>query len=126
MVAPVPVPVVAGLNPRKAYPELCESFKPLLSAYSWDLNIAYALMKTESGCNPARDNSGLNSDGTNDVGLMQINSIHIGPLITDAQRIDPKENIRAAWAIYQGSIKRTGNGWNAWSAYNNGMYLKNL
>lgn len=76
-------------------------------------------MRAESGCNTLADNTGLNADGSNDKGLMQINSVHVASgLITDQARLDPAENIRAAYAIYQGS------GWNAWVAYNNGSYLQ--
>lgn len=78
-------------------------------------------MKAESGCNPSADNTGLNYDGSNDKGLMQINSIHVASgLIGDAERLDPVKNIRAAYSIYLGS------GWSAWSAYNNGAYLKHM
>lgn len=78
-------------------------------------------MKAESHCNPSADNSGLNGDGSNDKGLMQINSIHVtSGLIGDKARLDPELNIRAAYAIYQG------NGWSAWAAYNNGSYKQYL
>lgn len=80
-------------------------------------------MKAESGCNPARDNSGLNSDGTNDVGLMQINSIHVtSGLISEEARRDPQANIRAAYALYRGA----GNRFTPWSAFNSGKYAEYL
>lgn len=72
------------------------------------------------------DNTGLNSDGSNDKGLMQINSIHTPHLISDLDRFDPAKNVAAAYAIYQGAAKRTGNGWTAWSSYNSGKYAKFL
>jgi soluble lytic murein transglycosylase-like protein len=73
----------------------------------------------ESGGNPAADNTGLNQDGTNDKGLMQINSIHVtSGLIGDQERFDPTANLRAAYAIYQGG------GWGAWSSYNAGKHLR--
>jgi len=76
-------------------------------------------MKAESGCNPNADNSGLNYDGSNDKGLLQINSIHIqSGLIGDAERLIPELNIKAAYAIYSGS------GWSAWSAFNSGKHLQ--
>lgn len=74
----------------------------------------------ESQGNPRAYNAS-NSDGSNDAGLMQINSIHVrSGLIGDEERFNPEANIRAAWAIYQG------NGWKAWSAFNNGKYQKYL
>ena len=118
-----PVAVVATLNPRIAMPEKCPEYEALLSSYNWDVATARALMKAESGCNPARDNSGLNSDGTNDVGLMQINSIHVtSGLISDADRRDPAKNIAAAYALYRGAGYR----FTPWSAYNSGDYQKHL
>jgi soluble lytic murein transglycosylase-like protein len=80
-----------------------------------------AVMQAESGCNPTADNTGLNTDGSNDKGLFQINSIHVtSGLVSDAGRFNPEQNIKAAYAIYRGG------GWSAWSAYNNGGYLKFL
>lgn len=80
-------------------------------------------MKAESGCNPIRDNSGLNSDGTADVGLMQINSIHVASgLTTDEDRKDPARNIATAYKLYQGA----GGRFTPWVAYNTGDYLKYL
>lgn len=117
------VVVAATLNPRIPMPEKCPEYESLLASYQWDVNTARALMKTESGCNPARDNAGLNSDGTNDVGLMQINSIHVASgLISEEARRDPKANMDAAYALYRGA----GYKWTPWSAYNSGDYLKNL
>lgn len=73
----------------------------------------------ESGGNPHA--YGVNTNGTNDAGLMQINSIHVeSGLIGDQERFDPTANVRAAWAIYQRA------GWSAWSSYNNGHYEKYL
>lgn len=78
-------------------------------------------MRAESGCNPSADNTGLNRDGSNDKGLMQVNSIHVrSGLISDSERLDPHKNIGAAYKIYLGQ------GWRAWSAYNNGGYKKYL
>lgn len=78
-------------------------------------------MQAESGCDPLADNTGLNSDGTNDKGLMQVNSLHvISGLIGDNERFDPEANIKAAYAIYQGS------GWSAWSSYNSGKHMEFL
>lgn len=74
----------------------------------------------ESSGNPRAFN-GSNTNGTNDAGLMQINSIHVqSGLIGNQERFNPVANVRAAWAIYQGG------GWTAWSTYNNGSYQKYL
>lgn len=112
-----PTPKAVEVSPTGG----CERFRPLVARYDWDENIALAVMQAESGCNPYADNTGLNSDGTTDKGLMQINSIHVtSGLIGDQERFIPESNIRAAYAIYQG------NSWNAWSSYNSGKHIKFL
>lgn len=75
-------------------------------------------MQAESGCRADAYN-GANSNGSNDRGLFQVNSIHVrSGLIGDEERMDPETNVRAAWEIYKGS------GWRAWSAFNNQSYLQ--
>jgi soluble lytic murein transglycosylase-like protein len=77
----------------------------------------YAICMAESGGNPLAHNK-ANSNGTDDKGLMQINSIHVDSgLISDEGRFDPHKNVASAYAIYKGS------GYTAWSAFNNGSYL---
>jgi soluble lytic murein transglycosylase-like protein len=72
----------------------------------------------ESHGNPQAFNPS-NYDGSNDAGLMQINSIHVqSGLIGDQERFNPEANMRAAYAIYRGS------GFTAWSSFNSGVYLK--
>lgn len=97
----------------------CNQYHSLISKYDWDINIAMAIMEAESHCDRNADNTGLNEDGTNDKGLMQINSIH-ADLITDLDRFVPVKNIQAGYEIYRGG------GWGAWSTYNNGSYLDYL
>lgn len=109
---PAPQPVAQG----------CDAYIPLIDQYSWNQQVAFAVMKAENtGCNPAKDNAGLNYDGSVDYGLFQVNSIHadmVGGNL-DALR-DPATNIDTAYKIYSGS------GWRAWSTYNNGKYLSYL
>lgn len=74
----------------------------------------------ESRGNPLAHNK-ANSNGSDDKGLMQINSIHVNSgLIGDNERFDPQKNLDAAYSIYKGS------GFKAWSAYNNGKYERFL
>jgi len=74
----------------------------------------------ESKGNPNAYNS-LNTNGTNDAGLFQINSIHvISGLIRDKDRFNSDLNVAAAYKIYKVS------GWKAWSTYNNGKYKQYL
>ena len=74
-------------------------------------------MQAESGCNPTADNSGLNQNGTVDIGLLQINSIHG---FSKAELTNPARNIAIAYQIWQKQ------GYKAWSAFNNKSYLKFL
>ena len=92
----------------------------IANQYDWDYATAYAICMAESGGNEKAYNPS-NSNGTNDAGLFQINSIHVtSGLIGNQDRFNGTENVSAAYRIYLGS------GWNAWSAYNNGAYLKHL
>ncbi len=93
----------------------CEEFRELVEKYPWDSKIMLAIMRAESGCNPRSDNSGLNTDGTYDYGLFQINSIHGHSRYILA---NPAKNTEIAFKIWQSQ------GYRAWSAYNNGSYLK--
>lgn len=71
-------------------------------------------------CNPNAYN-GKNSNGSNDAGLFQINSIHVDSgLISDKARFNPEANVKAAFAIYKGG------GWKPWASYNTGKHLKFL
>lgn len=93
----------------------CEEFREIVEKYPWNSKVMLAIMRAESGCNPRSDNTGLNRDGSNDKGLFQINSIHG---FSDAERLDPIQNIKIAFRIWQSQ------GYRAWSAYSNGSYLK--
>lgn len=95
----------------------CEEFRKLVEKYPWNTDTMLAIMQAESNCNPRADNTGLNKDGTNDKGLLQINSIHG---FSDAERLDPIRNIDIAFKIWQMQ------GYKAWSAYSNGSYLRYL
>lgn len=102
-------------------PSGCEQYRPLLYQYSWNVDVALAIMEAESHCNPLADNTGTNSDGSNDKGLMQINSIH-EDLISDTDRLDPTKNIATAYTIYQGAKDK----FTPWSSYNNQSYAQYL
>jgi hypothetical protein len=71
------------------------------------------IAQAESGGNAKLNNAGLNSDGSVDYGLWQINSIHGKPV---SGMLNPIQNALYAKEI----LNREGIG--AWSAYNNGRY----
>lgn len=96
---------------------------PLVNDYDWDVKTAYAVCMAESGGDPTA--RGVNTNGTDDVGLMQINSVHVPSLISSDARYDAAENIKAAYQVYTDASIH-GDGWSAWSAYNSGKYLKFL
>lgn len=97
----------------------CEQYRQLIAKYDWNVDLMMAIMRAESGCNPAADNTRLNHDGSNDKGLLQINSIHKN-LISDLDRLNPEKNIAAGYKIWKTQ------GYRAWSVYNNGSYKKFL
>ena len=104
----------------------CEQYRPLFDKYDWDARIAYAIMRAENRtCDPLRDNTGLNEDGTNDVGIMQINSRHVASgFTTEESRRDPVQSIDTAYRLYKDRMRWDADGWNAWSSYLSGEYLK--
>lgn len=82
-----------------------------------DLVTAIAVSGAESGWRPGDTN--LNSDGSTDRGLWQINSVHKQ---FDFNRLFlPGYNARAAW-----SVSNKGRNWLPWVTYNNGAYKQFL
>lgn len=81
-----------------------------------------AIMQAESGCRSQAYNGTLNTDGTNDAGLFQVNSIHNNT----KSRFDPETNVKLAYGIYRGRTTWDSNGWRAWSVYNNNKYKEFL
>lgn len=76
-----------------------------------------AIIQAESKGNPNAINT-ANRNGTIDRGLAQINSVHKQ---FDANRLfDPQYNLNAAHEVFKGQ------GYKAWSTYNNGAYKKFL
>lgn len=106
-VSPRPRPIIASSKVANR----CEEFRNLVKQYDWNVEVMLAIMMAESSCNPNALNT--NSDGSNDSGLFQINSIHKKP-----NRENPELNVRYAYQIYKSQ------GLNAWVAYTNKIYLK--
>lgn len=85
--------------------------------------LLYSIAKVESSLNPRAINQ--NRNGTQDIGLMQINSIHLPGLakrgITRQQLLDdPCLSIDVGAEILAEFIKRFGYTWRAVGAYNAG------
>lgn len=94
----------------------CESYRGLVSQYSWNVNIALAVMQAESGCNPTA------SSPTCDHGLMQVNCVHRAAVGGDLSLLnDPATNIRVAYGVYAGAA-----GWSPWTTFTSGAYRRYL
>ncbi len=92
----------------------------LVVAAGWtgaDVSIGVAIALAESGGNP-RAYNGSNSNGSNDAGLFQINSIHTA-LRASGDVYNPADNTRMARTVYTDA----GNKWTPWSTYNNRSYV---
>ncbi len=100
------------IAPEPSYSGLCDKYRPLIEGYDWLTETMLAIAQAESGCNPTARNT-ANTDGSTDTGLLQINSIHG---IDPETLMDPTENVRAAYRIYQSQ------GLKAWSVYSSGKY----
>ncbi|WP_044059268.1 transglycosylase SLT domain-containing protein [Pseudomonas ogarae] len=82
-----------------------------------------AIADVESGLKPDAINH--NRNGTRDIGLMQINSIHLSRLSTEGiteQRLleDPCLSVEVGASVLAGFIARYGYNWTAVGAYNAG------
>lgn len=91
--------------------------------YDWNAAIAIAICKAESG--GRSDAYNQNSNGTDDAGIFQINSVH-SALISSQDRYNDTLNANAAYRIYTERKGWDGIGWTAWSTYNNKAYLRYL
>src|SRR5690606_28599923 len=85
-----------------------------------DLVIAVAVALAESGGRPGINNEGLNSDGSVDYGLWQINSVHTASGFEPALAYDPSYN--AMWA--RRIFLNAGSSWTPWTTFNNESYLQ--
>lgn len=91
-----------------------------VNGYNWNTRTAYAICMAESRGNP--NATGYNTNGTEDRGLMQVNSIHADMVGGNlAELYSPATNIKIAYSLSHG-----GQDWTAWSTYNNGSYRQFL
>lgn len=106
--------------PEPTKDELAEmTTEEYICSFDWDCKTALAVATAESGmrCDAQNINKGTNSL---DLGLFQINSVHLRKGWKVAELLDCTTNINRAYEIYKGS------GWQAWSAYKNQSYKRHL
>jgi len=88
--------------------------------YGVSSELLYAIAKTESGLDPHA--IGSNSNGSRDIGLMQINSAWLPRLstlgITERDLLNPCTSIHVGAWILAGNVQRLGYTWEAVGAYN--------
>jgi soluble lytic murein transglycosylase-like protein len=90
------------------------------SRYQLSSALLYAIARTESGLNPQA--TGRNTNGSRDIGLMQINSAWLPTLashgIGERDLYEPCTNIHVGAWILAGNVSRLGYTWEAVGAYN--------
>ena len=110
-----------------------QCWKEAGARYQIDPTLLRAIAIVESGLNPQAFH--INRNGTYDIGIMQINNIHLPRLskfgITRKNLLnDPCVSIMTGAWILSEFIERSGYNWNAVGAYNAGLgkdrqYLRN-
>lgn len=90
----------------------------VLKRWGKDTPEALAVFRAESGLRC--DAYNVNTNGTVDVGLAQINSVHFGDNFTIADAVDCEKNLDKAYEIWKQQ------GWTPWVAYLNRSYLAHL
>lgn len=109
---------VGSANAGTAYDQC---FDAAAKKYSVDVLLLKAIAKTESGFNPYVI-SDYNSNGSYDIGMMQINSSWLPKLsrygITQSHLLSACTNIHVGAWILASNIHQVGRNWRAVGAYN--------
>lgn len=94
-------------------------FNEAASYYNVNPQVLYAIAKHESRLN--RNAVNRNSDGSYDIGVMQINTVWLPELnkigIRYEHLFDPCTNVYVGAWIYAKKVRKYGNTWNAVGAY---------
>ncbi|MBL8380975.1 MAG: lytic transglycosylase domain-containing protein [Burkholderiales bacterium] len=98
----------------------CACWDDAARRYNVSGDLLYAIARTESGLNPQA--IGRNTNGSRDIGLMQINSAWLPTLashgIGERDLYEPCTNIHVGAWILAGNVNRLGYTWEAVGAYN--------
>ncbi|MDP3008250.1 MAG: lytic transglycosylase domain-containing protein [Methylococcales bacterium] len=108
----------------QAQAEGWQCWEDAANRYQVPVDLLYAVARVETG-NKAKITSKPNKNGTYDIGLMQINSTHLGMLkkygITENRLLDDAcLNLHVGAWILAESIERHGYNWKGIGAYNAG------
>lgn len=108
---------------------------PLTAHACWDTaaarygvspSLLYAIAQTESALDPMA--VGYNSDGSRDIGLMQINSAWLPTLATrgigEQDLLEPCTNIQVGAWILASNVQRLGYTWDAVGAYHSASPIR--
>ena len=92
---------------------ICEKFG------AYDCKTAIAIARAESGSR--EDAFHANDNGSIDVGIFQINSVHFNkPGCSLKEIVNAEKNVDCAYQIWKSS------GWNAWTVYKTGAFTTKL
>src|SRR3990167_283396 len=95
----------------------------------FECKTALAVSKAENG-DRIRDRFNINSNGTIDVGIFQINSVHFSKEgCALFQIVDPIQNVDCGYSIWESSDGIVGDGsgsWTPWVTFNNNNFLSHL
>lgn len=118
-------PIAANIEAATYAPPLytvdggCEQYRKLFGKYDWNSRTMLAVMEAETHCHSDRvgDNYPIAGVLAPSCGLLQVRTIAAWRGTCD-QLKDPAFNIDIAYRIWQGQ------GYSAWTMYNNGTYLQ--
>lgn len=98
----------------------CEAYRDEIAKYDWNVDVAMAIMKAESGCRTTAvgDDYAIRGLHAPSCGLFQVRTLQGRPSCDQLQ--NPATNIKWAYALYGAS------GWKPWTVYNIGAYKKYL
>lgn len=111
---------IAAVLGAAVAPDATACWEQSAQKYGVNAHLLHAIAKTESSLNPAAINR--NTNGTYDVGLMQINSSWLPRLrrfgISETDLYEPCVSIDVAAWILAYNMRQHGNTWAAVGAYN--------
>jgi len=95
-------------------------YESYINKYEWDKSVARAIMHAESNCNTnaVGDNRVIGGIYAPSCGLFQVRTLAGRPSCEELK--NPETNVAWAYRLY------SANGFQPWSVYNNGAYLKYL